>query len=60
MIFESTFKTSKVSIHYVQKYSGPDIVWCPGGDQIGKDWEEQFNFFPAQSHKAMSKGPCPI
>ena len=46
MMFESTFKTSKVSIHYVQKYSGPDIVWCPGGDQIGKDWEEQFNFFP--------------
>ena len=46
MMFESTFKTSKVSIHYVQKYSGPDIVWCPGGDQVGKDWEEQFNFFP--------------
>ena len=22
-----------------------DIVWCPGGDQTGEEWEEQFDFF---------------
>ncbi len=46
MMFQSTLKTSTVSIHYVQKFSGPDIVWCPGGDQVGEEWEEQFNLFP--------------
>ncbi len=45
-MIHSTFKTPPASIHYVQKFSGPDIVWCPGGDQTGEDWEEQFDFFP--------------
>ena len=42
----STLTTPNVSIHYVQQSSGPDLVWCPGGDQIGEEWEEQFNLFP--------------
>ena len=45
-MFQSNLKTANASIHYVQKFSGPDIVWCPGGDQIGEEWEEQFNLFP--------------
>ena len=44
-MYHSNFKASTVNIHYVQKYSGPDIVWCPGGDQIGEEWEEQFDLF---------------
>ena len=35
----SSFKTKNVSIHYVQKYTGQDIVWCPGGDQTGIEME---------------------
>ena len=46
MMFQSNLKTANACIHYVQKFSGPDIVWCPGGDQIGEEWEEQFNLFP--------------
>ena len=44
-MYQSSFKTKNVSIHYVQKYTGQDIVWCPGGDQTGEEWEEQFDFF---------------
>ena len=44
-MYQSSFKTQNVSIHYVQKYAGQDIVWCPGGDQTGEEWEEQFDFF---------------
>ena len=44
-MYQSSFKTNNVSIHYVQKYAGQDIVWCPGGDQTGEEWEEQFDFF---------------
>ena len=43
-MYQSSFKTKNVSIHYVQKYVGQDIVWCPGGDQTGEEWEEQFDF----------------
>ena len=42
----ATFKTPEVSLHYVQQGSGPDIVWCPGGDQTGEEWAEQFDLFP--------------
>ncbi|MBT6511249.1 MAG: alpha/beta hydrolase [Rhodospirillaceae bacterium] len=42
----ATFDTPEVSLHYVQQGSGPDIVWCPGGDQIGEEWAEQFDLFP--------------
>ena len=45
-MYHSTFNNPNVSIHYVQQSSGPDIVWCPGGDQTGEEWEEQFSFFP--------------
>ena len=44
-MYQSSFKTKNVSIHYVQKYAGQDIVWCPGGDQTGEEWDEQFDFF---------------
>ena len=43
-MYQSSLKTKNVSIHYVQKYTGQDIVWCPGGDQTGEEWEERFNF----------------
>ena len=36
-MYQSSFKTKNVSIHYVQKYTGQDIVWCPGGDQTGEE-----------------------
>ena len=42
----ATFETPDVSLHYVRQGSGPDIVWCPGGDQTGEEWEEQFGYFP--------------
>lgn len=42
----ATFETSQVSLHYVQQGEGPDIVWCPGGDQTGEEWAEQFAAFP--------------
>ena len=44
-MYQSLLKTKKVSIHYVQKYLGQDIIWCPGGDQTGEEWEEQLNVF---------------
>ena len=40
------FETPEVSLHYVRQGSGPDIIWCPGGDQTGEEWQEQFGFFP--------------
>ncbi len=40
------FETPEVSLHYVRQGSGPDIVWCPGGDQTGEEWQEQFGFLP--------------
>ncbi len=42
----ATLKTADVSLHWVRAGTGPDIVWCPGGDQTGEEWEEQFSFFP--------------
>lgn len=42
----ATFRTDDVSLHWVRAGAGPDIVWCPGGDQTGEEWEEQFSFFP--------------
>ena len=42
----ATLKTADVSLHWVREGTGPDIVWCPGGDQTGEEWEEQFRFFP--------------
>ena len=53
-MYQSLLKTKKVSIHYVQKYLGQDIVWCPGGDQTGEEWEEQLNVFK----KLLRK--CPL
>ncbi len=41
-----TIETDEVSLHVVQQGSGPDIVWCPGGDQAGEEWAEQFALFP--------------
>ena len=40
------FETPEVSLHHVRQGSGPDIVWCPGGDQTGEEWQEQFGLFP--------------
>lgn len=42
----ATLRTTDVSLHWVRSGAGPDIVWCPGGDQTGEEWEEQFSFFP--------------
>ncbi len=42
----ATLKTADVSLHWVRAGTGPDVVWCPGGDQTGEEWEEQFSFFP--------------
>ena len=42
----ATLNTADVSLHWVRSGAGPDIVWCPGGDQAGEEWEEQFSFFP--------------
>ncbi len=42
----ATFETPEVSLHWVRQGAGEDIVWCPGGDQTGEEWEEQFGFFP--------------
>ena len=50
-----TLETPGVSLHYVQQGSGPDIVWCPGGDQTGEEWAEQFAFFP--DHRCTSFDP---
>lgn len=32
-------------LHYVQTGAGPDIVWVPGGDMRGSDWEHQLSAF---------------
>ena len=34
-----------VSLFYLQKGGGPDIVWIPGGDNVAGDWEDQFRAF---------------
>ena len=32
-------------LHYDQTGTGPDIVWIPGGDNVGEDWEYQVQEF---------------
>ena len=34
-------------LHYDQTGAGPDIVWVPGGDNIGTDWHYQTTAFDA-------------
>jgi pimeloyl-ACP methyl ester carboxylesterase len=34
-------------LHYDQEGSGPDIVWIPGGDNVGADWIDQVTAFRA-------------
>ena len=34
-----------VSLFYLQRGGGPDIVWIPGGDNVAGDWEDQFRAF---------------
>ncbi|MFP6740928.1 MAG: alpha/beta hydrolase [Alphaproteobacteria bacterium] len=34
-----------VNLHYTQTGAGPDIVWVPGGDNIGSDWHYQTEAF---------------
>ena len=46
----ATFETPEVSLHYVTQGEGPDIVWCPGGDQTGDSWTEQFDLLPGFHH----------
>ncbi len=41
-----TLELTDVSLQWVQMGTGPDIVWCPGGDQTGAEWHEQFERFP--------------
>ena len=35
----------EVKLFYLQRGSGPDIVWIPGGDNVAADWEDQFRAF---------------
>ena len=46
----ATFETPEVSLHYITQGEGPDIVWCPGGDQTGDSWTEQFDLLPGFHH----------
>jgi 3-oxoadipate enol-lactonase len=32
-------------VFYLQRGTGPDIVWVPGGDNVAADWEGQFQAF---------------
>lgn len=34
-----------VDLHYLQRGTGPDIVWLPGGDNVAADWADQFAAF---------------
>jgi pimeloyl-ACP methyl ester carboxylesterase len=34
-----------VALCYLQRGSGPDIVWVPGGDNVASDWEDQVAHF---------------
>ena len=34
-------------LHYDQSGEGPDIVWVPGGDNVGSDWAHQVAAFDA-------------
>jgi pimeloyl-ACP methyl ester carboxylesterase len=36
-----------VALAYFQEGSGPDIVWIPGGDNVGRDWVDQIAAFRA-------------
>ena len=35
----------EAKLFYLQRGSGPDIVWIPGGDNVAADWEDQFRAF---------------
>lgn len=43
-----TLDLSDASLFYLQRGNGPDIVWCPGGDNVAADWEDQFRAFEGQ------------
>jgi len=42
----STFRGTGATTHYDQTGTGPDIVWSPGGDNVGSDWHWQVDAFP--------------
>ena len=58
-----------VSLRYVQEGSGPDIVWCPGGDEVAEAWDCQFaefrgsfrntSFDPRGAGQTISRKPPP-
>jgi 3-oxoadipate enol-lactonase len=33
------------SLFYLQRGTGPDVLWIPGGDSIADDWEYQYRAF---------------
>ena len=45
-----TLRCDGANLHYTQTGSGPDIVWVPGGDNIGADWHYQTDAFDGSYH----------
>jgi pimeloyl-ACP methyl ester carboxylesterase len=62
-------KTAAADLFYIQRGSGPDVVWVPGGDNVAADWEDQFlafegthrntSFDPRGAGKTVSHRPPP-
>jgi 3-oxoadipate enol-lactonase len=40
-----TLRLMDVDLRYIQDSQGPDIVWCPGGDEVAEAWDHQFAAF---------------
>ena len=44
------------TLHYLQEGTGPDVVWIPGGDNVGEDWRDQVDHFRA-THRSTAYDP---
>ena len=38
-------ETAEVQLHYIQRGTGPDLVWVPGGDGTVLSYRDQYPFF---------------
>jgi 3-oxoadipate enol-lactonase len=47
------FRASGANVWYEQTGSGPDILWLPGGDQVGRDMRWQVEGFPDYRNTTM-------
>lgn len=52
----STVQGSGARMRVVQKGSGPDIVWIPGGDSPAEAWLAQMNYF-ADQYRSIAYDP---